>query len=472
MKVTKAQLRDLVALHRRSGRDARRAFLVEGAQAIAEALREDPVRLEALYAADPDHPLTTRARDAGVPVAALGADGVRRLATTVTPQPLVGVAPYLDVAVDQLPVHGCLAICHRVRDPGNAGTILRSCDAAGASGVVFTTESVDVYNPKTVRSSAGSIFHLPVARDAEVADAVRVVRERGVRVLAMAAAGGQSLYATDLTGPVALLFGNEAHGLDAADLAMADAVVTVPHPGRAESLNLAAAATVCVFEWARRRAIEPSSLETVIASAAHDIRSPLTAMLGFGHLLERRWPELGDDERVLMISAIVHDAERMEQVVRLLVDAARVAGGAIDTFPEPVDLGDLVAAIGEGLRRDPEHPPVTFGGDRGPFLVDPVRLRTSLQAGIEALVWWGSEGPVVVTAIRSDAWLEVRLTRTADPPPGDLEGLFVVRSPGSGHGSKMGLFVARGVARAQGGDAWASTDGSRLTVHLRLPVPG
>ena len=93
-----------------------------------------------------------------------------KLTSTVTPQGIVGVSPFVDVGSDALPVDGCVAILHEVRDPGNAGTVLRSADAAGAGGVVFTSSSVDAYNPKTVRSSAGSIFHLPIVRGEATAD--------------------------------------------------------------------------------------------------------------------------------------------------------------------------------------------------------------------------------------------------------------------------------------------------------------
>ena len=106
-----------------------------------------------------------RARQAGVEVHEVGDEVIRALTSTVTPQGLVGVAAYLDVGLEALPDHGCVPVLHEVRDPGNAGTVLRSADAAGATGVVFSASSVDVYNPKTVRSSAGSVFHVPMVRD-------------------------------------------------------------------------------------------------------------------------------------------------------------------------------------------------------------------------------------------------------------------------------------------------------------------
>ncbi len=124
-----------------------------------------------------------------------------KLTSTVTPQGIVGVSPFLDVGIDSLSVDGCIAILHEVRDPGNAGTVLRSADAAGADGVVFTASSVDPYNPKTVRSSAGSIFHLPIVRGEDTGSSVQASRDRGLQVLAMDGRGDQDLYTVDLSDP-------------------------------------------------------------------------------------------------------------------------------------------------------------------------------------------------------------------------------------------------------------------------------
>ena len=136
----------------------------------------------------------------------------------MTPQGIVGVAGFLDVGLGSVleaafnEGEGCIALLHEVRDPGNAGTVLRSVDAAGAGGIVFSETSVDVYNPKTVRASAGSVFHVPVVRGASTIDAIARAKGAGARVLAMAAEGSSDLYRTDLSGPVVLVFGNEGRG--------------------------------------------------------------------------------------------------------------------------------------------------------------------------------------------------------------------------------------------------------------------
>jgi TrmH family RNA methyltransferase len=140
-----------------------------------------------------------------------------------------------------------------LQDPGNAGTIVRAADAAGADAVIFTGRAVDLYNPKVVRSSTGSIFHLPVAVGAELDDVLIRARAAGLTVLA-ADVKGDDLLAVRREGvleqPTAWLFGNEARGLPDEQLALADRVVTVPIYGHAESMNLATAASVCLYESA------------------------------------------------------------------------------------------------------------------------------------------------------------------------------------------------------------------------------
>ncbi len=148
-----------------------------------------------------------------------------------------------------------MTVLANVRDPGNAGTVLRTADAAGADGVIFAAASVDPYNSKCVRSSAGSLFHLPVVAGAPLAETIGSLRESGVQVLAADGSASQLLDARegpDLSRPTAWLFGNEAWGLPDDVLALADAAVAVPIYGRAESLNLAAAAAICLYASARQ----------------------------------------------------------------------------------------------------------------------------------------------------------------------------------------------------------------------------
>jgi TrmH family RNA methyltransferase len=235
-------------LQRRRGRDNAQRFLAEGPQAVREAI--DAGVVEDLFydlEADARHSdLIDRAVGSGAHVHPCTDEGLAALAETVTPQGLVAVCRFLD---QRLPDRANLvAVLHGITDPGNAGTVLRAADAAGADCVVFGTDSVDPYNGKCVRASAGSLFHLPVIRAADTADMLDVF---GHAQILAAAADGDDLYALDAAGelqaPTVWLFGSEAHGLDAATAALAHRKVGVPIWGRAESLNLAVAAGVCLY---------------------------------------------------------------------------------------------------------------------------------------------------------------------------------------------------------------------------------
>lgn len=252
-------------LAKRSFRAKERRFLVEGPQAVREAVahRGGPagrtlVELYATPEAVRRHAeIVEAARAAGAHVLTATPEVVAEMSGTVTPQGLVGVCRFVDRPFDAVLAARprLVAVLAHVRDPGNAGTVLRCADAAGADAVVLTDASVDPYNPKAVRASAGSLFHLPVAVGVPVADAVGALRGAGVRVLAADGAGSRDLDAEldqgALGGPTAWVFGNEAWGLPEETRALADAVVRVPIHGSAESLNLATAAAVCLYASAR-----------------------------------------------------------------------------------------------------------------------------------------------------------------------------------------------------------------------------
>ena len=199
--------------------------------------------------------LVDRLLDAGARVHPLEDGVMERVADTVTPQPVAAVVGYIDVPLDCLRDATLVVVCVDVRDPGNAGTVLRSAEAAGADGVICCEGSVDVYNPKTVRASAGSLFHVPVIVGGSPAAAADAVGSFGLTRLATVAHGGPDYASVDLTGRVALLLGNEAHGLPAEVAAAADGKVSIPMAGRTESLNVGMAAAVLCFEAARQRRV-------------------------------------------------------------------------------------------------------------------------------------------------------------------------------------------------------------------------
>jgi TrmH family RNA methyltransferase len=236
-----------------------RAFLAEGPQSVTEAL-EYGAKVTELFVTAPAQSrhadIIERAADEGIPVHLISGEVMGEVAQTVTPQGLLAVCDFVDVPLTEVTAASprLVTILANVRDPGNAGTVLRTADAAGADGVIFADASVDPYNGKCVRASAGSLFHLPVVAGSRLSDTVDALRAAGLKVIAADGRSGRRLDDPDvaklLAGPVAWLFGNEAWGLPPDLITLADESVAVPIYGKAESLNLAAAAAVCLYTTA------------------------------------------------------------------------------------------------------------------------------------------------------------------------------------------------------------------------------
>jgi RNA methyltransferase, TrmH family len=252
------------SLAKRALRERHKLFLAEGPQAVQEALADDaagdPVITELFVtqAARSRHArLVEDVAGTAAQVHLVSGDVMAELAQTVTPQGLLAVCRFIDIPLAELVAASprLVAVLANVRDPGNAGTVLRTADAAGAQGVIFADASVDAYNSKCVRSSAGSLFHLPLVLGVSVAEAVTALHDAGLSVLAAEGGAAQGLDELDGEGrlalPTAWLFGNEAWGLPAELVALADDAAAVPIYGQAESLNLAAAAAVCLYASAR-----------------------------------------------------------------------------------------------------------------------------------------------------------------------------------------------------------------------------
>ena len=251
-----ARLKAARRLTKRALRQRERAFLAEGPQAVSEALASG-ARVTGLFVtadARARHAdLVKQAADAGIDVQVVSGEVMNELAQTVTPQGLLAICDFVDVPLGQVAAAKprLVALLANVRDPGNAGTVLRTADAAGADAVIFADASVDPYNGKCVRASAGSLFHLPIVAGTRLSGTVAALREAGLRIVAADGRAGTTLddpkARAALAAPTVWLFGNEAWGLPPDLLALADESVAVPIYGRAVSLNLAAAAAVCMY---------------------------------------------------------------------------------------------------------------------------------------------------------------------------------------------------------------------------------
>jgi TrmH family RNA methyltransferase len=233
-------------------------FLVEGLKCVAEVLLSPYVPECLILSEGAPEALAAYAdiiRDRGIPSLTVSDEVIASLSDTVTPQGVIAVSPLVHVEMEELFRDGAspLIIASRVRDPGNLGTMIRIADAAGAGGMVVCAESADLYNPKTVRSTAGSLFHFPIAVGADIASSLRVLHEQGYEVLATDAHAGKDMWEVEWPPKLALVLGNEAWGIPQEEAEMMDGLVKIPMLGKAESLNVATAAAVLLYEVARRK---------------------------------------------------------------------------------------------------------------------------------------------------------------------------------------------------------------------------
>lgn len=249
-----AKVRGVAKLTKKDARSSTGLFLLEGPQGLKEALARPKLIVE-LYATeeavDRYAELFDRARAARIEVQLVTEPVLKALTDTTTPQGVVAVCEQLDVSLDDIIAAKpqLIALLANIRDPGNAGTVLRAADASGADAVLFSANSVDVYNPKVVRSTTGSVFHLPFAVDVDIEEAITKLKAAGLQVFA-ANGGGvtiPSLGDETLAKPTVWVFGNEAWGFEPETLELVDREVAVPIYGAAESLNLATAASICLY---------------------------------------------------------------------------------------------------------------------------------------------------------------------------------------------------------------------------------
>ena len=248
------QVRGVAKLNKKDARSATGLFLLEGPQGLKEAL-DRPKLIVELYAtkeASERHgDIFDRVDDLKINFQLVSESVLKVMCDTNTPQGMLAVCRKLDVTLQDLleTKPQLIALLANIRDPGNAGTVLRAADAAGADAVIFSDNSVDVYNPKVVRSTTGSIFHLPIVIGAEIAETIKLLKANGMQVFA-ANGGGAELPTIDkavLAKPTAWVMGNEAWGFEVETLELVDQQVAVPIYGAAESLNLATAASICLY---------------------------------------------------------------------------------------------------------------------------------------------------------------------------------------------------------------------------------
>ena len=245
-------------LKQKKYRTEQQAFLVEGMRSVEEAVNCGIVKQLFVLKGSK----TASARQTAI-IAAAAAEGVelyevtepvmKKIADTETPQALTAIVARQSAALEELAADGIVLVLDRIGDPGNLGTMIRTADAAGISGVVLLAGCTDIFAPKAVRSTMGSLLHIPVAEGICEADFISWARKNGYEITVTCLENADSLYQTDLQGPVAVVVGSEAEGVSDGLLEPAVKKVFIPMEGQAESLNAAVAAGIVMFECLRQR---------------------------------------------------------------------------------------------------------------------------------------------------------------------------------------------------------------------------
>ena len=243
-------------------------FRVEGPQAVAQLLEFKPWLVQNLYLSEiafENHPqILNLAQANSIKAQVVSAQVIAAMVkdqgkeSLVNPQGVVAVCQIENIQLSQVlkdlpdgPL--TLVICERIQDPGNAGVVIRTADAAGCEAAFFSEESVDILSPKVVRASVGSIFHLPIASQISLRELIISLKSLGISIIGTSPRASTNLFDWQMPKRTAWILGNEAQGISLETLKLCDEVVSIPIYGRAESLNIATAASLCLFEAARNR---------------------------------------------------------------------------------------------------------------------------------------------------------------------------------------------------------------------------
>lgn len=252
-------IKDIKALKQRKYREEKKLFFIEGIRFVEEALREKADIVKVLVSDK-----FTRTSGAEDILSMINAGGYETLmlsdklfleiSDTENPQGILAVIKARSYALDEILVpDNFLVILESLQDPGNMGTIIRTADAAGATGIIISKGCVDIYNPKVLRSTMGAVFHVPVYLSDNLTDTIHILKKNGIRICATHLKGSKSHYDISLRNNAAIIIGNEANGISEEIASCADVLVKIPMPGRAESLNASVAAGLLMYEVVRQR---------------------------------------------------------------------------------------------------------------------------------------------------------------------------------------------------------------------------
>jgi len=254
------KIKSVKALRYTKYREKQNRFLVEGIRLVKEAIDcKAPIKMLLFCPDTLKSPTALELIDIvekrGVECISVPSRVFDSISEKDNPQGIIAVVERLNLTLDSIEYNSQMLLvgAHELRDPGNLGTIIRTADCAGASGVIVTGISVDIFDPKTVRATMGSIFSLPVVRVKEIGELKDWLFQNNIKMIATSLSAKRYYFDLEYDEPVAIILGNEAEGLDAEILEYADEVVKIPMSGRADSLNVASAAAIIIYEVVRQR---------------------------------------------------------------------------------------------------------------------------------------------------------------------------------------------------------------------------
>ncbi|WP_223067590.1 TrmH family RNA methyltransferase [Paenibacillus caui] len=252
-----SRVKEWASLLEKKHRDKHRKFIVEGIHLVLEALKAKADLECVAYSLErgiPPELAQAAASSLGVQWIGVSEAVIAKCTDTKTPQPVFAVVRKTGASTEELlsRPNSLVVVLDGVQDPGNVGTIIRSADAVGADGVIIGRGCADVYGPKVIRSTMGSLFHLPIV-EGSLAELLPEAKSRGIRIAGTSLQSARVCYDYDFTGPVWLLFGSEGGGLSRESMELLDDAIIIPMKGQAESLNVAMAASVLLYEALRQR---------------------------------------------------------------------------------------------------------------------------------------------------------------------------------------------------------------------------
>ncbi len=241
-------IRQVKSLSFKKGREKSGLFIVEGERAVRDAIKNQAKIKYIIASEDCDCIPKT-----GILTYKLSKREFSSISETVTPQGIIAVCEEMNYSLEDIKIenNSCVVLCENVQDPGNVGTIIRTADSAGCSGVILTKGSADIYNPKTVRSTMSSIFSIPIVTNADVKTAVKFLKKNGVKIVTGSLDGGRNIYEKPLLGSTAVVLGNEGNGASDEIKSLSDELVYIPMLGNAESLNVTIAGGIMIYEHLR-----------------------------------------------------------------------------------------------------------------------------------------------------------------------------------------------------------------------------